>query len=174
MYNFQTHWGTSGGYRTTEKFLIFFIVKGREVPLYALVKSGIIKENGAGFYDKEKTSVVVYRYQTPFREGKIFMSESGFGVNRNLSLYFSLLPEEKSPEVTIRGIGQQQTSNPFMFISHLHFLKPSEALELLDPSEQAVYFIKQQMKRALPVELIKSLITVDRSYLTKGVRKIRF
>jgi hypothetical protein len=140
-----------------EKFFLFFIVDGREFPLYQLVRDGIAIKDTVNFNS----------YITGLKYGKIFVYQSGFGIPRRFySFYFKAIDPE-AEIVTIRPFSEMDSG--FFFKGSIRFLKKAQILEILN-DEQSKGFVERQ--EALPVEVIKQIITVERPNLGP-VRYIR-
>lgn len=142
----------------TEKFLLFFVRNGEEVPLYKVIQEGLVQESA----DRPG------EFSTNLRVGKVFVSRSAFGKQSMFqSFYFTLLPE--GAEVTITPFTQAETG--MKFTGQISFLQKDEILGMLPPDSKSASFVRNQ--KVLPVKVIKSLITVDKSKLRKGKRLIR-
>jgi len=158
-------------YKLTENFFLFAIVNGQEIPIYTLLENGVVKkgEKNQEISDFFKSDLRYFR--TPYPYGKIFMHLHGFGVKKILSLYFKFSEDENAAMIRIRGLHPE---NPFGFAGKINFLKPSEALKLLQPNESSIKFLQYQMKIPPNIRLLKELITVDKNHLKKGIRVVRF
>lgn len=158
-YNFTFQGGASKpSDHTVEKFLMFFVVGGEEIPLHQMVSEGLVWRD-AGYSGK---------YLTNHNVAKIFMSYQGFGIEkRYTSLYFKML-DKTSAKVEI---------TPFSGRTHYHFkgtvsfLTKREVLALLDEESDSYFWAKRL--RIPPKEVLRTIIKVDKSELLKGVRKIR-
>ena len=140
----------------TEQFYLYFIVNGKEVSFYSLRKTGIITKND------DKT------YLSPYPHCKVFMHHSGFGrQRRTYSFYLELLPPPAA-KVKIDGLVSAGT---FFFNARAHFLKKEEVLQLIDSTENSYQFIQNQ--GPIPLAVVQTYISVDRSELRQGVRRIR-
>jgi len=147
---------------TVEKFLLFFVVSGKEIPIYRLQQDSLILRPNVAEPDM---------YTSGNNIAKLFMVEAGFGIpKRYYSFYMRILDEsEPHPIITVKPLSGDPTG--FYFQAKANFMKKSQVLSLLDAEESSVPFIKRQ---ALPpVDLLRKLITVDKSELRKNVRHVR-
>jgi hypothetical protein len=163
-YTFDFYGGSIDRGGIKEKFLLFFLVNGREVPIYQLAKSGVIQPAAA--------SGDWSTYDCPFEHAKLFLflQDPTFGRARRLSynFYLQFLDREAiAPKVQIVSFKQDSS---YFFKAKARFLKQSEVLPLLKDNISR-HFVKQQS--ALPKETLKSIITIDRTDLRRGVRHIR-
>lgn len=141
-----------------DKFLMFFVIHGKETPFYKMKKEGLIQclanEN---------------LYKTNFNIIKIFIAQSGFGPRkRYLSFYIRLTKDiDLSPSIEIRPFN---TETGFYFKGRGIILTREEVKDkILDPVSLN-YYLQQS---PLPKEIMDRIITIDASYLKKGVRTIR-
>lgn len=143
----------------TEKFLLFFIVGGKEIPLYKMRENGLV-------WQEEKRDP--NKFGTSHRAVKLFVLQQGFGiVKRFYSFYMEL--QDRGQIVEIVPFSGQKTG--FVFSGMARFLKKSEALALLPEDAMSRKFLKRQAM--LPVDTLRSMITIDRGEMRKGVRHIR-
>ncbi len=146
---------------TTEKFLLFFVVGGKEVSFHQAKREGLVAEQSRG----------VQQFSTGLNVAKLFVGEQGFGIRKRYhSFYLRLSPKQKHV-VTIKSFSNLDNGSPYFFKGTVNFLKNAEALELLDPDATSARFIGNQ--RALPVALLREMVAVDKSALRKGVRHIK-
>jgi hypothetical protein len=148
---------------STEKFLMFFVVGGEEIPLHVMLREGLVwrQQDQSGFDLPDS-------YYTGANVAKIFTSAVAFGDPKRFhSFYIRFIND--NPTVTIRGFGERSKSH--FFEGKVSFLRKSEILTLLGDHNPSKGFVARQ--RTLPVETLKRLITVDRSELKQGVRHIR-
>lgn len=150
-----------------EKFLLFFVVGGREVPLYQMVQEGVVA----------RLSRDTAEYQTSNNILKVFVMQSGFGIpKRYHSFYFRLMPEPHAL-VTIKSfpaVGRKTTCSEFYFKGMGRFLNREQVLQLLSDAngdKRSLSFVKNQSP--LPVDMLRAMVTVDRSTLKCGVRRVR-
>ena len=148
--------------QSNEKFLLFFLVGGEEIPLYGMLREGLVqREQDDTAFDLPDA------YTTGANVAKIFTSAVDFGRPKQYhSFYFKFV--EGNPLVTIKGFGKRSN---YKFVGPISFLKRSEVLALLDDDNPSKTFVQRQ--QTLPIETLKQLITIDRSALKKGVRRIR-
>lgn len=152
---------------STEKFLMFLVPGGMEIPLWEVEREGLVKRGdtalltghgGAGF-----------EYTTGINIVKIFLSRQGFGIPRQFhSIYLRLLDGPAS-EVTIRPFSYDQLN--FFFRGQAEILTNKEALNILNPESPSRRFIATQPP--LPVKVRDRIITIDRRKQKEGVRHIR-
>ena len=96
-----------------EKFLLFFLVGGREVPLYQMLQDNLVVKL------KEKGD----EYQTSNNVLKLFVMQTGYGLpKRYHSFYFRLLAPP-NPVVTIRPfLDERKMRQDFFFRGMCRFL----------------------------------------------------
>lgn len=147
----------------TEKFMLFVVIGGVEVPLYQLVRDGLVEE------------VSKHEYESSYDLFKVFMwsQDASFG-NANKRFYsfyvrLKLVSDDEAPTVTIKPFGWDRVD--FFFKAKCRFLKKSQILEELSNDSQSREFVKRQAP--LPVQTIKELISVEEPDIKKGVRRIR-
>jgi len=173
-YRFGFHGGvTKLTMHSQERFLLFFIVDGKEVPHYQMMKNGLLEAQQARDVNDHdnpgKRRLVFTDYQTYQPYGKLFVSERGFGVqSRYYSFYFKLI-EAPAAKVTIHPF--RGTESDFFFSSYLKFLNKEEVLALLGEGSESAKFMQRQL--TLPIEVMQRMVTVDKSDLKKGVRVVR-
>ena len=144
-----------------EKFLLFFLVGGKEIPMYQMLNDGLAVRP-----DWEKM-----QYQTNFNICKLFVAQKGFGVaNRFFSFYMKLLPAgDPASIISVRPFSLEKTG--LYFKSKLLFLKRDEVLKVIDErSESAKWYQKQGM---LATRVLQSMVSVDKSEMKRGVRAVR-
>ena len=162
-YNFKFRGGVfKPTTQSNEKFLLFFLVGGEEIPLYRMLREGLVwrAQNEMAFDLPDE-------YMTGANVAKIFTSAVDFGEPKQYhSFYFRFVKD--NPIVTIKGFGGRAF---YDFMGAISFLKRSEVLALLDEDNPSKKFVKQQ--QTLPIKTLQELITVDRTALKKGIRKVR-
>ena len=105
-------------------------------------------------------------YTTAYKYIKLFISEQGFGIRkRYVSFYFELSPTGNK----IKIVPFTGENSPFSFEAIGRFL-PKEEVRKIVTNEDSLFFYARQPK--LPREVLRKLITVDRTYLQKDMRKI--
>lgn len=145
---------------TNEKFLMFFLVGGEEVPFYQMVQNSLVL--------RKVPDVPAYTTHTQY--GKIFIGQQGFGVQRRFySFYFKFVNDNTRPMINIHPFSGEELG--LFFSGTISFLKKSEVYDLLSPANESRKYLKSQMM--MPVDVLRSLVTVDRSALKKGVRHVR-
>lgn len=141
-----------------EKFLLFFVVGGREVPLYQMLKNNLVVK----LHEKD------IEYQTSNNIVKIFVMQSGYGIpKRYYSFYFRLVPPP-SPRITIKSFSEK---SDFFFSGMGRFLKRQQILDLLTDESGSKRFVARQLP--LPLDTLRNLVSVDRTEMRKGIRVIR-
>jgi len=146
--------------RRNEKFLLFFVVGGNEIPLYQMVNDGLVQRTG---YERDE-------FSTKHKIAKVFISQQGFGIQKRYhSFYIEFRDSTASPTVTVVPFSGPDTQ--FQFVGNFRFLKKDEILEVLDSESTSYKFA--QIQQPLPVKTLNSLVTVDRSHVRKGVRHVR-
>lgn len=145
-----------------QQFLLFFLVDGKEIPFYRLQEQGLIQKP---FWQNDDYTISVTNVC------KLFLSQQGFGEpTLFFSFYFRLYAhDEVAPLVTIKPFKPE--GNMFHFKARGHFLKKREVLDLLDPEAKSRVFLQRQ--KMLPLDLLRKIITIDRSVLRQNVRQIR-
>lgn len=165
MFQFSFNGGSRNiGSQETEKFLPFFLVNGREILVYPLIKQGLIKKNEEHADDSTMSS-----YITPFPHIKLFLYNSGFGKPKRVYSVYMQLREAPAPMVTIKpliGVGS------YMFKGRVRFLENREVLSLIDKSEPSYNFVANGYNK-IPISTLQSLVSIDRSEMRQGVRRIR-
>lgn len=143
-----------------EKLLLFFLVGGKEIPIYQMLNDGLVLKTEKGGDE----------FTTKHKIAKLFISQQGFGIQKMFySFYIQFLPEENAPDVTIFPFSIKETQ--MMLTGKFRFLKKEEILATLDDKTVSYKFAKQQ--QPLPVATINKIIYVDRTNLRKGVRHVR-
>ena len=162
-HSFQFYGGVAKpSLHVSEKFLMFFVVGGKEIPLYQMIRDGLVHR------DPVKGGV----YHTGNNIAKIFTASQGFGIaKRYYSFYFRFRDSDVNPVVTIKGFAAEGIHRLHNFKGTVTFLKKSEILSILDDESESRIFMERQ--RTLPVEMLRTLVEVDRSNLKKNIREIR-
>jgi len=151
VYKPQTH--------QLEKFLLFGVVGGKEVPLYQLIQIGLVQKGGKAFH---------YVSLRPGLVLKIFIADQGFGApKRFCSFYFKLM---EPPAPSVKVVPFSGDTSGYYFKGVMTLLKKKEVLSLLNEDCRSRQFVKTQR---LPIEVARKLIKVDTSEMRKGVRRIR-
>lgn len=150
--------------QTSNKFLAFSIVGGQEVPLYRLQKEGLITRD----YAAETNESI---YLTSHNVIKLFMMRTAFGEQRMmLSLYMRLV-DGPAPMITVKPFAEVKDSTGFEFRGKVEFLRKKEIFAMLDKDSDSYKFLSKL--RTPSISLLKTIITVDKSELRKGVRHVR-
>lgn len=146
------------GTHETEKFLAFFVVGGKELPMYQLIRDNLIL----------RSEDDPHKYFTGCNILKVFIGHQGFGVQRRYYSFYMQMTEEHRPTVRLQSVVER---SPYYFSGKVHFLKKNQIVELLNPDQPSLQYLNRQA--IIPVEVIRSLISVDRTSMKKGVRHVR-
>jgi hypothetical protein len=142
-----------------EKFLLFAVVGGKEIPFYQLKEASLVKPAP----NSDKPEYISYNNVM-----KVFVSQQGFGIRRRFySFYFSL--QSAGNEVTIKPFSGDETGMYFKAIGR--FLKNKDAAQLLDAQSDSRNYVAQQ--GMLPKEVLQKMIVVDRSAVRRNIRAVR-
>jgi len=142
-----------------EKFFMFFVVGGKEMPLYQMRKNGLVA----------RETEVEPIYTTTNNYAKVFILQKGFGVATRYTSFYMQLLRGSAPDVIIKPFSLDDTG--YYFRGKVRFLKKSETLKLLTDDSQSKGFVERST--LLPLETLRKLITIDKSNLKKGVRAIK-
>lgn len=142
-----------------EKFLLFFVIEGVEIPIYQMIRDGLV-------FQGEKST----EFFTMHRIAKIFVSQQGFGIQKKYhSFYIELMPDEQvTPKITVTSFSKEANMT---LIGKFHFLKKQRVLKILGKESLSYRFIKQQ--QPLPIKKLNEMISIDRSDMRKNVRCVR-
>lgn len=156
MFQFTYHGGSrKSSEHSIEKFMLFFVVGGKEMTFYDMKKLGYVE-----------STEVQHSYVTDYKHLKIFISEQGFGIRkRYLSFYFEL----SSAGNKIKIMPFLKQVSPFMFEGIGRFLRRKEIRELVT-DEHSLYFYENQPK--LPKNILLELVEIDKTHMKKDMRKI--
>lgn len=145
----------------TEKFLAFMVIGGNEIPIYQLLREGLMEQTDP------------FHYRSHYDTLKLFMlrQDTRFGraSKQFYSFYVQLLKDEDTPVVTIKTFSHDKVG--WYLKGPFHFLKKAEVLSLLAPESTSRKFLGRQS--ILPKKLLRELIIVDRSVLQREIRHIR-
>jgi hypothetical protein len=161
--------------QSNEKFLLFCIVGGREIPFYemksnALIQSTIQEPFALHMEESDNLPGSTW-WRTDSQFCKVFVSQQGFGIERRFfSFYFKFHPDDGTPKpiVTIRPFSLKESG--FFFKGCISFLKKSEVRKILDPTSVSLKYLGSQIM--LPLPTLHKMVEIDRSGLRKGIRKI--
>lgn len=164
-YRFEYHGGVAKpSVHTLEKFLAFFVVGGREIPFHLMQRDNLVVKL------KEKAD----EYQTSHNVLKLFVMQTGFGLpKRWYSFYFKLV-NTPAAEVTIRPFpkeGARVTASEFYLRGTFKFLSTQQVEAMLNDDSESKRFVSRQSP--LPLDTLRAMVTVDKSFMKKGVRTIR-
>lgn len=162
-YNFKFKGGvTKPHFWSAEKMLVFVVIGGKDVPLYQLVKEGLI------------TQIEDESYQSHYDTIKLFVSTetTRFGSASKLShnFYIRLLKNDIAPLVVIKALKEKEAPS-FSFSGQFRFLKKGEVRSLLTDPVSLRYFKHQS---SLPKRKLLEMVTVNRDHLKRGIRAIKF
>lgn len=164
---------------TIEKFMLFFVVGGKEMPFHELKKLGYVESvdtfTSTRESDRGEVRMISFKdivqkrsslYTTKHKYIKLFISEQGFGVRkRHTAFYFEISLTGNKIKITPFG----GKSSPFSFEAIGRFLPKGEVKKIVT-DENSLFFYSRQPK--LPKEVIHELITIDKTHLQKNMRKI--
>lgn len=158
---------------TMEKFMLFFVVGGKEMSFHELKKLGYVShplgtdnKGPSPFANVDGLISYAASYTTVYKYIKLFILEQGFGIRkRYVSFYFELSPAGNK----IKIVPFTGEASPFSFEAVGRFL-PKEEVKKIVTNENSLFFYDRQPK--WPREVLRKLITVDRTYLQKNMRKI--
>lgn len=163
MYNKFTYVGgvKNSLHSDVEKLMAFVVIGGEEVPLYQVVREGLV------------TQIDNSTYQMYYDTMKLFLSSVSyrFGTSRRLfhGFYIKFQKEEDSPIVTVKAF-DQEVAPDFMFKGQFRFLKKKEVLSFLT-NDKSKKFLRLQMP--LPKKKLKQTITVCKANPDTSVRAIK-
>ena len=146
------------GDHEVEKFLLFFVMEGQEIPFYQMQKESLLV----------RVKDTDPEWQTANNVMKLFVGQQGFNVPRRFYSFFLRL-EENAPLVTVKPFSLDRTG--MFFQAQAKFLSNKDAIELIDEDSQSRKFVAKQ--GLLPLNVLRSMVTVDRTILRKGVRAMR-
>ena len=159
---------------TMEKFMLFFVVGGKEMSFPELKKLGYVtsvadcfpEQNVGRIMFKDIIRKVSRGYGTTYKYIKLFISEQGFGIRkRYVSFYFELSPAGNK----IKIVPFTGENSPFSFEAIGRFLSKEEVKKIVTDEDSLFFYVRQPK---LPREVLRKLITVDRTHLQKNMRKI--
>jgi len=142
---------------TVEKFLLFFLVDGREIPVHQLLRDGLVM----CLSDKS------LEFTTGLTVAKLFVGQQGFGVQKKYHSFYFRFVDEQVEVVTIRPF---MTKLALFFTARIRFLNRAQVLGLLSEDSQSRMFVEKQ--GPLPLDTLRAMITVERVG-EKGVRHVR-
>lgn len=141
-----------------EKFLLFFLIGDKEIPLYQMLRDGLAQRVDSGGSE----------YLTKYDCCKLFVCKQGFGMAKQYHSFYILLGESY-PTMTILPISGEQIG--FSFKAKSKIMTREEVLKRLpDGMESKKFFIRQEV---LPVNVMQKMVFIDRSELKSGVRHIK-
>lgn len=143
---------------TVEKFLLFFVIDGKEVPVHQLRRDGLVQQAMDGRD----------QYLTGLRVGKIFLAQQGFGIARRFHSFYFHFVEGSSEVVTIRCYGGDKVG--LRLRGKIRFLNRQQVLEMLHPENESRPFVERQA--SMPLDVLRQLVTVERVQI-KDVRHIK-
>lgn len=165
-----------------EKFLLFFIVGGKEIPIYQMKENNLVWAKGAyparlspsGVSFPQSTFVPTGtmeagNYATASNVVKVFLSHSGFGQqSKYYSFYLKLLSGAGNVVTIVPFSG---ANSGFSFKATAKFLKKKEVMEVLSEESQSWSFLQRQ--KMLPIDILRSVVEIDKSHVRKGIRHIK-
>lgn len=183
--------GTNPSTRSAEKFLLFLVIDGQEIPFFQCRRSGVVDEVWSVADDKpeigtgrtRKSNPEYYLthdtiwsrhhtnglYSTPATYGKLFVSQSGFGVpKRYQSFYFKFMEPPHPPvNVTTFANADANAVPTLFFRGRISFLSSKEVHKLLPAESDSLKYYANQAK--LAADSIRSIIKVDRAEQTANL-----
>lgn len=170
-YEFKGKFGVSKPHtHELEKFLLFVVVGGQEVPLYEMLKQGLVEEQ----------FTALGKYITYNNVVKVFSSYADEHGRRKFYSFYIALQEPPGPIITIKpfsalyylnGRARVSFHSDFRFEGCGKFLSNKEAFALLPEGSTSRKFVARQ--GILPLDELKRLVTINRSAMMQGVRHIR-
>lgn len=158
-YVFEYHGGVvKPTTHTVEKFLLFFVVDGREIPIHQLIRDGLVM----------KLSEKGNDYTTGLTVAKLFVGQQGFGIPKKYHSFYFRFVEDKDEMVTVRPFGGQKLG--LAFRAKIRFLNRAQTLGLLGKDCESRPFVERQAP--LPLDTLRAMITVERVE-DKDVRHVR-
>lgn len=154
---------------TTEKFMLFFVVDGREMPMYQLQRDSLV----------QRVSSVGNQYLTGMVVGKLFCGYQGYNIPRRFHSFYFRFVDGPGELVTIRPFSVADhgpKSSEFYFKAKIKFLMSQQVLGLLQPDADSRIFVERQS--ALPLDILHKMIQVERTapkdlrYVRIGKRKL--
>lgn len=145
--------------QVTEKFLIFFVVGGKEISMWDMIKNNLVV--------REYDSHVVDLYSTSHQFVKVFVGEHGQDLpSRHFSFYLKLTTEGQ----TVRIVPYMKGLKMY-FEAKANFLRKSKTLELLEKGSTSWKFCKTQT--IPPKNVLRSLVSINKSSKREGVRVVQ-
>lgn len=141
-----------------DKFLLFLIINGEEIPFYYALKNNLIKH----IPDRHNS----FLYDSSVDLIKIFITQRGFNCRPLRKTFFVQLVSNK-PLIKINSFSG--TMNGF-FDAEGKLLTREEGAGLLK-NEVTLKYLQTEPK--LSLEALKAIVKIDRSNLRKGLRHIR-
>jgi len=161
---------------TNEKFLMFFVIGGKEIPMYQMLKDSLVcrlKETDAAFNQPYGTVIVPdadeNKYATSNNIIKIFVGQQGFSVPKRYYSFYLRLREDAAPMVTIQPFSGARTG--MYFKGKANFLSNKQAAAILDDDAESKVFVVRQ--GLLPLNTLKQMVTINRTVMREGVRAVR-
>jgi len=160
-----------------QKLRLFFIVGGKEIPQYNILREGLVRHA-----DCHKTSPPAHDlaseinrlairvrssvyFETELEYCKVFVSQEG-----QFKQFYSFYLQFVQPPKKIVTIRPFDPDSPLMFRGSVRFLTKAEVMQLIDPtSTSATFYLAQS---TLPRKVLENMITVQEKTI-RGQRKIR-
>lgn len=139
---------------TLDKFYLFLLLEGKEIPLYQAVKSCLVKE------------VSLDNYESNIDLIKIFIVQRGFNCAPKRKTFFFKL-KQNEPAVKIISFSGEKGG---IFNADGCLLTKEKGMSLLENPTSIKYL---RAEGSLSIDVLKKLVTIDRSKLRKGLRYIR-
>lgn len=145
---------------TVEKFLLFIVVGGHELPMYQALRDGLVIR---------PDSMEPERYAMSGNVLKLFIAQQGFGVPKRFHSFYLRLVDDSAPMIKVMPFSVEKTG--MYFLSSARFMDKQEVMTLLDASCESRSYVERQ--ETLPLNLLRSMVLVDRSEQRKNVRMVR-
>jgi len=143
-----------------EKFFIFFLIGDKEIPLYQLLRDGLVQRREEGSENYVTAQEVV----------KVFTSRQGFGIQKFYHSFYMKLENSNIPSVTLFPFTGERGGTGFYFKTKGIFLKRSQVLALLPEEAESRPYVERQ--EVLPIDLMNKMIVVNREEVRKKLRVI--
>jgi len=142
-----------------EKFMLFFLVNGNEVPFYQMKENSLVVQ----VHEKDEDY-----WQCVYPIVKVFVSEQGFGIRKRYYSFYIRMGNA-FPLVTLKPFSVDKTG--YFFQAQGSFISNKAAIKLLGEGSESARFVSRQ--GMLPVDTLRKMITIDKTVLRKGIRAIR-
>ena len=176
----------SGGVYTkdthkNEKFLLFFISGEKEIPFFQLYKNGIIQhphefadlQNSKQLQSIIDCSVPImvpnHSYESPYPHLKLFVYQGGYQTITMMKSFYFKLDSDSPFTTTIKPFSVDKTG--YQFQARGSFIDNEDVRKLFSPGAKALDWLDSVEQ--LPVETLRSIITVKKDKTNSRIRQIR-